>query len=188
MICGMPRRQGAVQVLSACDSVWEPIRELPAPLKDVLTDDLGNRGVEYGGFVFIEDTRLVERISEAGWFTCVRALRWKDLDKLDTPLAKSVVEFGDLLVHIGWDIVHGNGWVSASCDGIFPLDVCSLTSSLMPSEVANQFGLLSSEATAVAYCEINNKDVARLAPWYPVAVHVDRFSLRRLSPSHGEAA
>lgn len=180
MICGNPRVAGSLVILSACDSVWGAVDEVPMSLRRYISDDLGNAEVVYGGFIYIHDARAFDELRQLGLYACIRAVDQEGARILEAPITQPLGELNASLVHVGWDVAHGNGWLSASCDGIYPLDVFS-TSDLSPVDRRiNRFGLFEDAEDARRCCDQNNKEVTTMAPWYPVAVLVDQSSLARI--------
>ena len=181
MLCSAPAiRQGRL-ILSACDSVWEPIVRLPASLRRLVTDELGNPNPEYGGFLFPRGAEIFSVLHDHQLFACVRGVRKEVLKLTDSPLAADTRSFPTELKLVGWDVVTGNGWVSAALEGLYPIDPVDGSTKEVIGPAANKFGLLHSEKDSRAYCALNDRAVPDRAPWYPVAVYLDVDSFSRLS-------
>lgn len=181
MLCDRPRSIGTRTILSCSDSVWEPVRNVPADLHKYLTDELGNETIDYGGFLFLKDHRLIDCLEEKNLFACFRGIHSKDLEIVQCPLAKEISAMEIPLTIMGWDIANGNGWVSASTDGVYPID--PFNGSVLDENVEkiNAYGLFDSLDDCKGYCLLNNQQVPARAPWYPVAIFLDHLSLERLT-------
>ena len=192
MICGAPKMVGHRLLVSASDSVWEPLAEFPYNLQKLLTDEVGNLqqavpGGLYSGKLQITVMRVLGKVQRLGAFACFRAVHEAFASHVDTcpPIAiYSRLRSG--LVHLGWDVCVGNGWASASTEGDFPLN--GLTGQIDPGGELqfNEWSLLGSLDNARYYCELNDQCIPSDAPWYPVAVCVDEQSfvgLEALRPS-----
>jgi hypothetical protein len=84
MICGVPTRVGNRLLLSASDSAWEAIRNLPPEIAALLTDELGNPEPSYGGFVQIADARVLALVEAHSYFSCFRAVHARYVDHVQT--------------------------------------------------------------------------------------------------------
>ncbi|QIK79431.1 hypothetical protein G7077_11470 [Sphingomonas piscis] len=180
MICGAPRAAGQKRLLSASDGVWEPACPLPSTIAALVTGELGNSSPKYGGFLQIADRRALPEIESQGLFCCFRAVHRAYLEHVQTaPNADLYSKLRDELIHVGWDVCTGNGWVSASYDGYFPMD--TIGGGLESDEARlNEWALFGLLPDALACCALNNDRLPASKPWYPVSVCVDRGSHRRL--------
>jgi len=182
MICGLPKLVGHRLLVSASDSVWEPLAELPDEIQRHLTDEVGNppQGNPprlYAGAVQIADTNALEEVKKLGAFACFRAVHDRFAGHVQTCPPSAIYAFlQGGFVHLGWDICVGNGWVSASTEGDFPLD--GLSGRIEPEcqHLFNEWSLLGSLDDARHYCELNDQWLPSDAPWYPVSVCVDERS------------
>jgi hypothetical protein len=180
MLCPEPKTLSGRLMLSGCDSVWEPVRYVPDDLKPYFSDELGNARVEYGGFLFTNDSRVIPLLEKNNLFACFRGVYQKYLEHIDCPLGIQLSHFGIPLKLMGWDIANGNGWVSASCEGYYPIDPFDGSALNGNTSQINQYGLFESEKDCLKYCELNDANVSEHAPWYPVAIFVDHNSYKRL--------
>jgi len=87
--------------------------------------------------------------------------------------------FPDLLP-MGWDIATGNGWLSASCHGCFPVNPFTGEMTIYDSNKINDYGLFAELDSCLEFCSLNNTLIPEHAPWFPVAIFVDRDSYIRL--------
>ena len=126
MICQVPRALGDRILLSASDAVWEPVVLLPSDIRARVTDDLGNPSPTYGGFLQLLDLSVLKEIESRNLFVCFRAVHQTFAHLvLTVPDVVLYPELRDELIHLGWDVCIGNGWVSASTEGYFPMDAIS---------------------------------------------------------------
>jgi hypothetical protein len=175
MLCQKPVIVAGRAVLSASDAVWTPIKHVPSGI-DGITDDLGGLEPTYAGTVFVHGDAAIERLHQIGVMICMRCVRAVDRVYTDCPIGISIDAMNPKPLFMGWDVVRGNGWVSASCDGCFPTDSDGL---LRPGENAgalNDYSLLERLVDCLAYCSRSNVEVPQWAPWYPVAVYCDYWS------------
>lgn len=167
-------------MLSAYDGVWDAVENIPHQLRAYVTDDIGNTNVEYGGFVQITNAAIFPLLEQFDLFACFRFVDVGTLEHVNVaPVAESYDDILRDVMPIGWDIFTGNGWRSASTDGIFPID--PFTGSTEDVAKVNRFGLIDAEAECRALCELNNREVPSWAPWHPVSVALDASSYKRLS-------
>lgn len=179
MLCGPPVIVAGRAVVSASDSVWTPIERLPDDL-DGITDDLGNKRPTYAGTVFVTSPSAIDYLQRHGILICMRGVRALDRASTDCPPGIKVDDFLPKPVLMGWDIVRGNGWVSASCDGCFPVDSNGEVRSGESASALNAYSLFDSLEDCLRYCDRSNKEVPEWAPWYPVAVYCDPQSRRTI--------
>jgi hypothetical protein len=152
MLCTAPRIVAGRLILSGCDSVWEPTQFVPQNIKNQFTDDLGNEEFEYGGFLFPRAAHSMEQIAEHGLFACFRGIEREYLEAINCPLAvrRDVFEIG--LHHMGWDIANGNGWLSAACAGVVPLNPFDGLANSEDVRQINRYGLFENYEDCVRYC------------------------------------
>lgn len=182
MVCSQPKQTQSRLILSGYDGVWEAIEKLPDDLKPYFTDDIGNKDVEYGGFLQLVDVNVLELINNQGLFACFRGIQKQFLEHVNAyPPEGIYTNLVNKLKFMGWDISTGNGWRSASCDGYFPLD--PFTGEARDENISqlNKYSLFSLDKHCLEYCEINNKELPDYSPWYPVAIYVDKNSYNRLN-------
>jgi hypothetical protein len=149
MLCQPPKRMHGRLMLSCSDAVWEPVHEIPDELKALLTDELGNPCPDYGGFLFTRDPAAMLKIEAAHLLACFRVVHQDALSQVDCPLAVNLSDFEIPLVLMGWDIATGNGWVSASFEGVYPIgpfDGSALTPDAMR---INSYGLFTHKHDAI---------------------------------------
>ena len=181
MICEKPKRFGKYTIVSAYDGAWEPVKRLPNDIAQYVSDDLGNPDVEYGGFLQINNLKVLQIIQNHKFFTCFRGVLVSDLERVQTVPAHEIYQRleGDLIT-MGWDICTGNGWRSASCDGYFPINALNGIVEVGSCDLVNEWGLLKEFEKCLEFCLINNKEIPEDAPWYPVKVYLDKGSYNRL--------
>ncbi len=181
MICGRPNYLNQRLMISCCDAVWEPIEHLNGKTKQFFTDELGNSTVNYGGFLQMVDRKALFSISEQGLFSCFRCISEDRLQHVQVNTPKLLYRdlIGDLKP-MGWDIATGNGWLSASCHGLFPINPFTGKEVDSNADLINEYGLFDSLDNCLVYCKKNNSQIPEHAPWFPVAIHVDKSSYSRL--------
>lgn len=172
MLCEQPVIVNNRAVISASDSVWNPIVVLPTGL-DGVTDDLGNNHPNYAGTIFFSNRNAIDQIQKRNIMLCMRCVRDQDIPLTDCPLSLSIADFFPKPYLMGWDIVRGNGWVSASCDGYFPIDSTGKPRQEENIKKLNRYSLFDNLEDCLEYCELNNKKIPEWAPWYPVAIYCD---------------
>lgn len=175
MLCTRPMIVDGRAVLSASDSVWNPIEDLPEGLS-ALTDDLGNNTPTYAGTVFTTSPDTISEIQELNIMLCMRCVRASDIPYTDCPLSIRVTDMVPEPLFMGWDIVRGNGWVSASCDGYFPINSTGEQRNHNEIGILNNYSLFDDLVRCLEYCERNNKEIPEWAPWYPVAIFCDSLT------------
>ncbi len=181
MICGLPKHFGGRLILSGYHGVWEAVEELPTDIKQYFTDDVGNKSVSYGGLLQITNTKVLNMLPQWGLFACFRGIQEDYLKQVQAYPPKETYEhlINDLML-MGWDISTGNGWSSASCEGIFPINPFTGEATDENIVQLNRYGLFDSWENCLNYCHINNEKIPEYLPWYPVAVYVDQCSYKRL--------
>jgi hypothetical protein len=181
MLCKAPRSVNDRLMLSCCDAVWSPIEILPPELEPSFTDELGNSGVKYGGFLQIVDFNALRLLADRELYACFRCIGPEFLQHVQVNPPSRLYEkfFGDL-VQVGWDIATGNGWLSASSHGCFPVDPFSGREIDQNAHMVNRFGLFSAFGDCLAYCQQNDSAIPEHAPWFPVAIRIDKDSYTRL--------
>lgn len=177
MLCTSPVVIGGRAVISASDSVWQPIEKIPGGLEG-LCDDAGNDNPSYAGTVFISSQKTFIEIRKAGLMICMRGVRAEDIHLTDCPLSISVTDLMPAPILMGWDVVRGNGWVSASCDGIYPINHTGELRNGENESTLNCYSLFDDLDTCLACCKLNNEEICQWAPWYPVAVYCDSETKR----------
>ncbi len=181
MICEAPKLLNKKLVLSCCDSVWKPVESLPDEIEPYFTDELGNKMVDYGGFVQIISLNVLKLLNKRGLFACFRCITEGYFKHIQANPPKEIYQnlFCDLKP-VGWDIATGNGWLSASCHGRFPIDPFTGYETDQNADQINKYGLFSRLEDCLIYCQINNAEIPEHAPWYPVSIYVDKGSYARL--------
>lgn len=181
MICGDPKYTGGRHWLSASNSIWECVTEIPPTWQNLLTDDLGNPFPSHYDGLQMLDPHLLGLIDSAGLFACFRSVRLPNaaLEGLN-PDPKVYQAIERELFHVGWDICSGNGWLSASCHGIFPVNPFTGEVINKGDLLINRFGLIDEYAHCEIYCELNNTAIAEHAPWFPVRVYISKIGAERL--------
>jgi hypothetical protein len=180
MLCREPRVVGGYVMLSCSDSVWEPIRYVPEEIRPYFTDELGNKSIEYGGFLYTNDSHALTLLDKNQLYACFRGVSKNYLDVVDCPLAIPLADFSIKLKLVGWDIANGNGWVSASCDGVYPIDPFDGSQLDGNANQINGHGLFDNLKDCLSYCAVNDESFPARAPWYPVAIYLDLMSFDRL--------
>ncbi|MDX1915790.1 MAG: hypothetical protein SFU55_09425 [Methylophilus sp.] len=182
MVCGLPRHFGERLILSCYHGVWESVKYLPSEIKTYFTDDVGNEDVSYGGLLQITNTKAFELLNKLGLYTCFRGVAKEYINQVNVFPPK---EFYQTLISelkfVGWDIATGNGWCTASAEGVFPIN--PFTGDILDDNISqlNEYGLFYSLNDCEKYCQVNNEKIPEDSPWYPVAVYVDSCSYQRLS-------
>ncbi|MCY7281103.1 MAG: hypothetical protein LH610_09465 [Sphingomonas bacterium] len=153
---------------------------LPSEIRALVTDDLGNPSPTYAGSLQLSDRSVFEEVESRNLFVCFRAAHQTYADHVQTvPNAALYSELRDELIHLGWDVCVGDGWVSASLEGYFPMD--AINGKMEADEaLLNRWGLFASLEDALECCTQNNEQTSDY-PWYPVAIAVDESSYRRLA-------
>lgn len=184
MLCQLPKIFNSRAMLSVSDSVWEPVDVLPMELKKYFTDEVGNHDVTYGGFLQLTSPKALELISDHDLFLCFRCIAETYLAHVQVCPPTRVYQrlVGDLR-SMGWDISTGNGWLSASCHGHFPVDPFSGDTIDDNILQINKFGLFNNLDDCLKYCEINNSQIPEHALWFPVEIKLDVGSYSRLENS-----
>jgi hypothetical protein len=172
MLCKAPILVNGRAVISASDAVWNPIENFPKEL-NMLTDDMGHKNPGYAGTVFTTSSEVVSIIQKLGIMLCMRGVRAPDIPHTDCPFGVRVLDLVPPPLFMGWDIVRGNGWVSASCDGKFPIDSTGEQRDGENASVLNDYSLFDGLDSCLRYCDLNNMEIPEWAPWYPVAVYCD---------------
>lgn len=167
--------------MSASNSVWEPVERVSNDLLSVLTDELGNVNPSHYDALQLADPMVLRLIEADGLYVCCRMVEDSRTDWVGVVPNKRVYsEIGGSLDFVGLDICTGNGWLSASCHGVYPIDPFTGRSLDDNAEMINEFGLFSELHDCLRYCNTNDKEVAEHAPWFPVGVLVSRESLGRI--------
>lgn len=181
MVCGLPKYFGGRLILSGYHGVWEATEKLPDDIKSYFTDDVGNKDVSYGGLLQMVHKKAFDKISNLELFVCFRGVHEEYLELVQTRPPKEFYEsLKDELVLIGWDISTGNGWCSASSEGLYPLD--PFTGEILDENIKqlNEYGLFGALENCLEYCRLNNEEIPDNSPWYPVAIYIDKESSKRL--------
>lgn len=172
-------------MLSASDAVWDAVDVLPDSLKEYLTDDLGNEKPSYGGFLFPKNMTAIDVVNSMGYYSAFRGVAQSDVIYTDCTNAMPVEAIGRGLIFVGWDVVSGNGWVSASCRGVFPINPFDGNCRENGMNDVNPYGLIDDYEKCTAYAKSNNFINAGHAPWYPVSIFIDSTTLARLNSLRG---
>ena len=181
MVCRSPSYLKGRLYLSASDSVWTPVEHLDESLHRYFTDELGNASVKYGGFLQMVDPAVLGTFAAKELYACFRGVEKSLLGYIQAYPPEDIFEnLSDHLKFMGWDISTGNGWLSASCHGCFPVDPATGDEIDENAWQINKFGLFEHFSDCIMYCEKNNNKIPEHAPWYPVAVFVDDDSCNRL--------
>lgn len=181
MVCGRPSYINGRHILSASDAVWEPVKSLPDDLRDLFTDDLGNRNVRYPGFLQILDLCVLDNLDDRDLFACFRAVQRKIVGHVSAfPPVDLYRPLMKRLKLAGWDVCTGNGWRSASCDGFFPIDPFDGHAVDDHAYEINEFGLFRELSHSLEYCSKNDEGGPEDSPWYPVGVYITARSYARL--------
>ena len=181
MICDAPRRVSERIIISAYDAVWEPAREISPSLKCMFTDDLGNEEIRYLGWLQPKYSNAFDRVDDELLFSCIRMVRKSDIGKTDVvPNTRIHQENAADFVRVGWDICNGNGWVSASLDGDFPINPISGEVRGEGIEMLNGYSLFERLEDCDRFCDLNNEPPHESPPWYVVGVYLTSRSLGRL--------
>lgn len=181
MICSAPRRLGKRQMLSAFDGVWEPLSRVDCDLAPYLTDEVGNCPPSYAGSLQMTSSALLDVVKGTERYLCFRGVQRDVLEFLDVvPNTLSYHSIEDEFVLVGWDVCSGNGFLSASCHGIYPID--PFTGSDLDESVQrlNNVGLFKTLKQCVGYCAVNDKELPEHSPWFPVGVLITRFDQEHL--------
>ena len=182
MICSMPKYLNGMLLLSCSDSVWNPVDVLPDDIRPYVTDELGNQDIQYGGFLQLIDPKGLDLLSSKGLFACFRCITDQYLEHVGTCPPKDVYQsLIKNLKFMGWDIATGNGWLSASSHGSFPINPFTGIAVDSNNSKINEYGLFSSLDDCLKYCQINDTQIPEHAPWFPVAIYVDESSYIRLN-------
>lgn len=182
MVCGIPRYFDDRLILSCYHGVWEPVKCLPSEIKAYFTDDVGNGDVSYGGLLQITDTKVFESLNKLGLYACFRGIAKEYINHVNVfPPYEFYQNLISELKFMGWDIATGNGWCTASVEGVFPIN--PFTGDVLDGNISqlNEYGLFYSLEHCKKYCQVNNEKISEDSPWYPVAVYVDLYSYNRLS-------
>jgi hypothetical protein len=181
MVCAEPVYVNNRMIVSCCDAVWRPVENLPIEFNGYFTDEFGNKNVDYGGFLQMVNVDALKLIEKNSLYACFRCIDKNLIDYVQVCPPKLIYQGvqGNLKL-IGWDIATGNGWLSASCHGCFPIDPFTGDALDENADKINKFGLFSSFDDCLVYCQKNNLQIPEHAPWYPVAICLDLSSFNRL--------
>jgi len=157
--------------MSAYDGVWEPIREPLDEIKDCLADEVGNPSPTYMGNIQINDLGCIITILNHGVVPCFRVIEasFRALVSV-VPPSSNYSKLRNGLLLAGWDLCCGNGWVSASMDGIFPIDPITGEERNSDSKLINDNSLFANYSDCKMYADKNDEYFPQSSPWYPVAV------------------
>jgi hypothetical protein len=184
MICEMPRLVNNRWMVSACESVWEPLQFVPSMVGSSFTDEVDNIMPTYGGAVQLSDPSALDILDDAGLFACFRGVEQHLLSHVQTvPPSDLYRAISGQLRLVGWDVCTGNGWRSASCSGFFPIH--PFTGEVLSADFRqiNAYALFGELEACRACCAANDALASDDAPWFPVAVYLTRRALARLSSS-----
>ncbi|SMR83554.1 hypothetical protein SAMN04488030_0030 [Aliiroseovarius halocynthiae] len=181
MICEAPRFVAGRCVVSASDAVWEPVETLPPELRSVVSDELLSGSVVYPGALQATDINITRVARRLGLFLCFRAVETDALSALEIQPASDIYEeLSDQLIPVGWDVCSGNGWLAASCHGIYPFDPFVGPNSDNLDLDINDFALLRNLEDCRQCCDLNNQEIPEHAPWFPVAIYLMESDVARL--------
>jgi hypothetical protein len=137
----------------------------------------------YAGFLQVTDEGALNILDELGLFACFRAVEVFRLPKIHAvPPSLLYTGLRANLMLVGWDVCSGNGWLSASSHGIFPIN--PFTGEVIDVDAKiNCFGLFDDADDAERCCAANNLGLSSHAPWYPVGVLLTAKSYERLRRS-----
>lgn len=184
MLCESPRFVAERFWLSASSSVWEPIAAAPESWRNLITDEIGNSNPDSYESLQLKDRSLLNLIDRAGVFACFRSVNMHNVIQIDVvPDEKVYHEIAGELCFIGWDICTGNGWLTASCHGIFPINPFTGSEIDSNASMINLFGLFEGISDCVEYCRLNNLGIPEHSPWFPVGVSVTKRGIRTLVDS-----
>lgn len=173
MICNRPRHFGDRRILSASDAVWEPVSELSPEILPYISNEIGNRPPNYAGALQMLDAKLLDILKDFGHMACFRGVEGGFLRMLQvSPPVEVYEKIWSRLEFSGWDICSGNGWLSASAHGVYPIDPFDGQTMNALSFEVNSNGLFDELNDCVAVCAINNKEIPEHCPWAPVAVFI----------------
>lgn len=181
MICGPPRCFDHRLILSAYHGVWEAVNHLPKDIRPYVTDDVGNIKVEYGGLLQIRSAEIFEILKRHELYSCFRGVHVDYSKYIQAYPPDGIYENLEKdLTFVGWDIATSNGWSSASCEGMFPIN--PFTGEILDENIdqLNSYALFEELDSCLNYCRLNNNKLPENAPWYPVAVNLDNGSFNRL--------
>ena len=123
MICSIPKYRNGRLILSCCDAVWDAIELIPDDIAHYFTDELGNDFVEYDGFLQIKNIDVIPLLIKRDLFICFRCVTSEIVSYVQAyPTTGTYEKISNELNLMGWDIASGNGWLSASCHGCFPIN------------------------------------------------------------------
>lgn len=181
MICKEPRLVAGRAALSAYDGVWEAVESVPELIRPFLTDDLGRDGVVYGGFLQFMDVRAIRLACDLGLYCCFRMVEDELISALEvSPPVDFYESIERSLSFVGFDICNGNGWRSASTNGIFPRHSAESGVDQIDGIFPNQFGLIEDAEDCERLIMMNNELASIWAPWHKVSVLVDDCSKRKI--------
>jgi len=176
MICNVPCIRKHKLILSACDSVWSAAYQLPSDLEDYFSNELGGKMDGYGGLLQLKDPIGLGLLERYGLYASFRCVHESILEHVQTvPPLELYESIRDELICVGWDVVSGNGWLSASCHGLYPIDEDENNKSEL-----NDYSLFDCLKDCLECCEENNLGLPEHAPWFPVAVCLDANSYERV--------
>lgn len=182
MVCGLPKHFDGRLILSCYHGVWEAVPCLPREIQVYFTDDVGNENASYGGLLQIIEAKVFEILETYGMYTCFRAVAKEYMSHVNVdPPKKFYQSLISELKFMGWDIATGNGWCTASVEGIFPIN--PFTGDVLDGNISqlNEYGLFDCLENCSDYCQLNNEKIPENSPWYPVAVYTDHNSYTRLN-------
>jgi len=181
MLCNRPRFVGGRYWLSASNAVWEPVDRVSDDLLSMLTDELGNVNPRHYDALQLTDPKALGLMETDGLYTCYRMIESARIDFVGLVPSERVYEaIQSSLEFVGWDICSGNGWLSASCHGIYPIDPFTGVLIDENAKMINEFGLFRELRNCLRYCKANDQKIADHAPWFPVGVLVSKDNLRRI--------
>jgi hypothetical protein len=184
MLCKPPMIRGGRLMLSACDAIWETvnIEDIPDDQVRKFTDEIGNPEKAYAGNLQIVEPTALEELDKGDIYPCFRGVLLSDLKKTGTvPNSRLYENIIRSLVLVGWDVCVGNGWISASYEGIYPINPFSGEFLDGNSDQINLYGLFDQLSDCTECCSKNNDNSHGNEEWYPVAIYLTVESIRRLN-------
>lgn len=187
MICPKPNASGHRFLISACDAVWDPGRFLPLEISRLVTDQNGDPAPDYGGFLQFPVPSVLEMLEAYDLFAGFRAVQDTYLNYInEAPPTATYERLRGNLVRVGWDVCTGNGWLSASAHGCFPINGITGEIDETNGFRPNEWGLLPVFEDALMWCSRNSTEIPEHAPWYPVEILLDEGSFHRLRASRAK--
>ncbi len=173
LICRSPLRRGGRYILSASPLGLDAA--IPEEVRARLTDGLGNPSPVWSEDVQFPDLAVLSLIEARGLVALFRGVRACDLDYVLG--VAPAHRYAEILTHgsrLGWDICSGNGWLTASAHGAFPVDTVTGEALSDGGEALNGFALFDDLGDCLDWIAENDRDSPEHAPWYPVALYASQ--------------